>query len=291
MGIATPIRFVSRLTRRRALWGGVAILGSGAIAVAAVLAAITEQSVPSIVLAAIVVALALMAGVLAIDGVSQGVLRVNSDGYATHLTGLHPWHSVLALGTATVEGRRLPTVALRSIDGFVVEQDLLRGFADDEGEAVLDVLDQHAPPLPGFGDVVLDAAWWATVEAEAERAIGVVRESAAREPISRERVPFGFPGLTSAIRLDYGTNLAGERVELIVRQGLDLALTTQDRRWLRQHRRRSPDAATQVAPLFGEHQVKLRPDRGTGFDRITVSLPDQRPLTFNAEEPDRYRAA
>ncbi|MFV0451716.1 MAG: hypothetical protein ACK5LS_05630 [Propioniciclava sp.] len=288
--MAAQRRLVSRLTAGRIVWGVLASVAFVAAAAAAVRAAVAEVSVPSVLLALILAALAGMAIVLSLDGVTQGILRVGPRGYATHLTRLHPWSAVLDIGTAAVEGRPVPAVALRSMTGFVVEQDMLRGFAAEETGAVLAALTDAAPELPGFSEVVLDAAWWATVEAEAERAVGVVRAATGREPETRERVAFGFPGLISAIRLDYGFNDAGERVEVYVRQGLDLALTVDDRRWLRQHRRRSRDAAAQVAVLLGEHQVRMSPSSGTGFDRLRLMAPGERPITFNAEEPDRYSA-
>lgn len=284
-------RIVSRLTTGRVLWGALAVALFVGVAAFSVAESFRAPNVPNIILALILVSFAVMAFVLAWESVTQGILRVGPDGYATHLTRLHPWSSVLAIGTAQVEGRPVPTVALRSTEGFAVQQDTLRGFAADETETVLSALDAAAPELPGFEDVVLDAAWWASVEAEAERAVSVVKEASGREPESRDRVAFGFPGLESAIRLDYGMNPEGERVELFVRQGLDLALTSQGRRWLRQNRRRSADAATQVATLFTDHEVTVLPTRGAGFDRLAVSPAGQKTLVFNAEEPDRFRSA
>lgn len=284
-------RFVSRLTTGRIIWGAVAVVAFLVATVAAVVSAVGDPSVPSVVLALIVTSLAAMTIVLAIDAVGQGILRVGPNGYATHLTREHPWSNVLAIGTAQVEGRPVPVVALRATDGFVVNQDVLRGFAADETDAVVSALRAANPDPPGFGALELDAAWWATVDAEAERAVGVVRNTAGREPVTRERVEFGFPGLVSAIRLDYGSNEAGERVELFVRQGLDLALTTHGRRWLRQHRRRGGDVAEQVEYLFADHEATVTPTPGTGFDRLQVSAPGHKDLVFNAEEPDRYAGA
>lgn len=290
MTTSSTERVVSRLTKRRILWGALAGVAFTGVAMWAIVSAVGSPSVPSVVLALILTSLAAMAVVLAVDAVWQGILRVGPRGYATHLTRPHPWSNVLAIGTAYVEGRPVPVVALRATDGFVVTQDALRGFAAEETDVVLAALREAVPELPGFGELSLDAAWWATVDAEAERAMGVVRHTTGREPEARERVSFGFPGLTSAIRLDYGTNEVGERIELFVRQGLDLAFTTQGRRWLRQHRRREVDAAELVAYLFDDHDVTVAPTQGTGFDRLEVSVPGHKPLVFNAEEPDRFPA-
>lgn len=279
---------VSRRTGRRLLWGALGVCLFGAVAVAAVLAFLARPHVDSGVLVLITVPFLVLAVVLALEGLSQGLVRLDADGYAPPLGTRRAWADVLALGTGRVDGHEVPVVAVRTAGDLPVVQDVFTGFTDDDVPRLLAALRERAGDLPGFAGVALSDAAWARVEAEADRAASVVRETAQREPVSRERVSFGYPGLVSAIRLDYGPNDAGEGVALFIREDADLALTAHGRRWLRQNRKRSADAATQVAWLFGPHTSEVVPSDGAGFDRLIVRAGEHRPLPFNAEEPDRF---
>lgn len=285
MATPDPVWVVSQRSGRRAFWGVLGVAVFGAAAVGALRAFFTAPHVDSAVLVIITLPLLVMAGVLAYEGWAQGRLRLEEAGYVTPLGRRRSWADVLAIGTGLVEGRETPVVAVRSGGG--VAQDAFPGFADAEAPRLVAALRERVSPM-GFGSVDLGEEYWAEVEAEADRAASVVRASSGREPVTRERVDFGYPGLVSAIRLDYGTNDAGERVELLVRWATTLALTAQGRRWLRQDRKRSADPATQVGWLFGPHTVEVQPGTAGGFDRLRVRAEGQRPLPFNAEEPDRF---
>lgn len=275
---------VSRRSGWRALWGAVGVLVFGAAAAWSLFAFVRAPHVDSGVLVLITVPFLVMAVVLALEGLGQGMVRLDASGYSTPLGRRRAWADVLALGTGQVEGRETPVVAVRSGSG--VAQDAFVGFADADAPRLLTALRRRVTP-DGFAGVELRAEHWAAVEAEADRAAAVVRENAGREPVVRERVAFGYPGLVDSVVLDYGTNDAGERVQLIVRQTTTLALTAQGRRWLRQDRKRSADAATQVGMMFGPHTVEVAAAPG-GFDRLEVHVEGQRPIPFNAEESDRF---
>lgn len=276
---------VSRRSGWRALWGAVGVLVFGIAAVGSLVAFVQAPHVDSGILVLITVPFLVMTVVLAIEGISQGMVRVDGSGYGTPLGRRRSWSDVLALGTGLVEGRATPVVAVRS--GAGVEQDAFPGFAGDEASRLLDALGERVQPA-GFGSVDLGPDHWDAVESEAERAASVVRETSGREPVGRQRIAFGYPGLVDAIALDYGTNDAGEQVELLVRQGTTLALTAHGRRWLRQDRKRSADPATQVEWLFGPHASEVVQISAGGFDRLVVRAEGRRPLPFNAEEPDRF---
>ncbi|HHU38160.1 MAG TPA: hypothetical protein GXZ45_02585 [Propionibacterium sp.] len=276
---------VSRRSGWRGFWGLVGILVFGAAAVASLVAFVQAPHVDSGVLVLITVPFLVMAVVLALEGLGQGLVRVDDTGYSTPLGLRRPWRDVLALGAGQVEGREVPVVAVLGDAG--VAQDVFSGFADDDAPRLLTALRERVTPA-GFSSVELGAGHWDAVEAEADRAASVVRGNAGLEPVSRERVDFGYPGLVDSIVLDYGTTDDGERVELLVRQHTTLAVTTQGRRWLRQDRKRSADPATQVGLLFGPHTVELVEATAGGFDRLVVHAEGQRPLPFNAEEPDRF---
>lgn len=283
---ATLVR--SRRTAARGFWGLVGVVVFGLATVAAAIAFVQAPHVDSAVLILIVAPFLVMAVVLAWDGVGQGIARLERDHYRLLAGPPRPYDDVLAIGKGLVDGREVPVVALRDSGAFPVVADTYIGFADADADTLVDALRSRVE-APGFDGVELGAEYWAEVDAEAERAASVVRETGGREAVARERVEFGFPGLITAIRLDYGTNDAGERVELLVRQSTDLALTTHGRRWLRQHRKRSADPATQVGWLFGEHTAEVVPTKGAGFDRLVVrgeGGPGK--LMFNAEEPDRF---
>lgn len=284
---AEPTWVVSRRIGWRGLWGAVGILVFGAAAVASIAAFARAPHVDSFVLVIITVPFLVMAMVLAWEGLGQGLVKLDAAGYSTPLGRRRSWSDVLAVGTGQVEGRETPVVAVRAGEGFPVGQDIFTGFSDAEAPRLVDALRSRVHPV-GFDGLDLGPDWWARVEAEADRSASVVRELCGREPVARERVEFGFPGLVSAVRLDYGPNDAGERVELLVRTASDLAVTAEGRRWLRQNRKRSGDPATQVGWLFEPHTTEVVPSTGAGFDRLVVTVTGRKPLPFNAEEPDRF---
>ena len=278
---------VSRRTGRRGFWAVAGVLLFGLAAAGAVAAFVAAPQVDSFVLVLITLPFLVMAVVMAWEGLGQGLVRLDEAGYSTPLGRRRAWSEVLAVGTGQVDGRETPVVAVRTHEGFGVEQDAFTGFGEDDAARLVDELHGRVSP-PGFAGVDPGPAWWAGVEAEAGRAASVVLRTCGREPVGRDRVEFGFPGLVNAVRLDYGTNDAGERVELLVRSGTDLAVTAHGRRWLRQNRKRSADPATQVGWLFGPHTTEVVPSDGAGFDRLLVTAQGRRPLPFNAEEPDRF---
>lgn len=278
----------SSRTAPRGLWGVLGVLVFGAAALASIAAFVKQPAVDSGVLVLITLPFLVMAVVLALEGLGQGMVRVDEQGYATPLGTRRSWADVLAVGTGQVDGRDTPVVAVRDASGdFPINQDVFTGFADEDAPRLVAALREHAPATR-FGDVEVGQQWWSQVEAEADRATAVVREASGREPVSRERVEHGFPGLPTAIRLDYGTTDAGEGVELVCRLSSDLAVTRDGRRWLRQNRKRSADAATQVTWLFEPHEAKVVPSEGAGFDRLVLTWEGRKPLPFNAEEPDRF---
>ena len=283
---ATVVR--ARSTGTRGFWGLVGVAAFGVATVAAVIGFVQAPHVDSAVMILIVAPFRVMAGVLAWEGIGQGIARLDADGYRLLGGAPRAYGDVLAVGKGMVDGREVPVVALRGDGAFPVVADAYTGFADADADTLVSALRARVD-APGFAGVELGDAYWAEVDAEAARAASLVRDVCGREPLARERVEFGFPGLVSAIRLDYGLNDAGERVELLVRQSSDLALTAHGRRWLRQNRKRSADPATQVGWLFGAHTSAVVPTKGAGFDRLVVRG-EERPgkLTFNAEEPDRF---
>jgi len=272
----------------RAAVGALGVAVFGAVALWALGAAVRDPNVPSIALALMTAPFALMALVLAVEGVGGGLVRVDDDGYRSPLGRRRVWADVLGVGRGRVEGRVLPVVAVRADEGFVVTQDTFKAVPDEEADRLVDAYRDRVPTAPGFGSVHLGEGWWRQVEAEADRAAAVVRETSGREPVARRRVEFGFPGLASALLLDYGTNDAGEGVALVVREDAVLALVVDGCRYLRQTRRRSADAAAQVGLLFGDHTTTRVDSDGAGFDGLRVDTASGRPLRFNAEEPDRF---
>jgi hypothetical protein len=112
----------------------------------------------------------------------------------------------------------------------------------------------------------------------------VVADAISRDPLARERVSYGYPGLVSAIRLDYGTNEAGRPGGGACAVAPAISRWHEGRRWLRQNRKRSADPASQVAWLLGTYQLTEAAEWGAGFDKVTVQVEGQRPLRFNAEE-------
>ena len=120
------------------------------------------------------------------------------------------------------------------------------------------------------------------------RVAAEVEKETGRRPLSVEWIEFGYPGLRSALLLDYGPNQVGEGVQVIARNGADLAIVVDDRRWLRVTRKRTPPVPEGVAALFGAHDTTRHEADGVGFDRLIVEAEGQRPVQFNAEEPDRF---
>lgn len=284
---SAPTWLVSSRLRPRLAWSVGAVVLFAAAAGAAVWDAVRAPSVPTVVLAAILGSLLVMAVVLAAEAVASGILRVDQAGYRM-LGRRRSWSEVLAIGTGRIEGRDAAVVVVRHDEPEVVAQEAFAGFTEEETDRVVATLRDRAGALPGFTEVVVPESWWQGVEAEADRAASVVQASCGREPVRRERVAFGFPGLVDAVLLDYGVTEAGEEVALYVRDGLDLGLVAHGRRWLRQTKRRSVDPATQVGLLFGPHEASIVAGEDGGFDRLIVEVPDRRRLVFNAEEPDRF---
>ena len=277
---------VSRRTGRRGLWGLAGVAVFGALAAAAVAAFVRAPHVDSGVMLVIAVTFLLAAVVLALEGLARGLVHVDAQGYRTPMGLRRAASDVLAVGTGQVEGDRVPVVAVRGTSGGP-EQDVFTGFADQDSDRLVAALRERLHPV-GLAGALPGEDYWARVEAEAERAASVVAAAGGRRPLSRDRVEFGYPGLATALRLDYGTNDAGEGVELVVRESTTLAVVAAGRRWFRQDRKRSADPASQVEWLFGPHTTTVEPSTGTGFDRLVVSVEGRRPLVFNAEEPDRF---
>lgn len=279
---------VSRRTGWRTLWGGLAALIFGAATVSAVLGLVNAPQVDSAVLVLIAVPFLVMALVLAWDGITQGFVHMDAAGYRTPGGRLRPWTKVLAVGVGEVDGRIVPVVALHAEDeSFPITQEVFPGFAEIEAPRLVSALRAFCGEGSGFAGVVVPNQWWQDAEAEADRVVAVVRDDCGRMPVSRDRVEFGLP-ILSAVRLDYGQNDDGDRVEVFCRRTSDLSFSSRGRRWLRQNRKRSADPATQVSMLFGAHTVIEKPNRGAGFDRVVVVPEAGKPLPFNAEEPDRF---
>ena len=282
---------VSRRTGWRAVWGVLGILVFGAAFVAALVAVVSAPHVDSGMLVIITLPFFAAAIVMAAEGVSQGLVHLDADGYRMPLRPRRAWTDVLGVGLGEVDGRRTPVVAVAGTGDFPVIQDTFPGFADADAEALINAIGARVGEPRGFSGLTVDDAWWGDVEAEADRVAALVADAISRDPLARERVSYGYPGLVSAVRLDYGMNEAGDRVEVLCRRTSDLALTHEGRRWLRQNGKRSADPAGQVAWLLGAYQLTEAPSGGAGFDRVTVQVEGQRPLRFNAEEPDRFAMA
>ena len=283
---------VSGRTRSRLTWSLVALAGVAAVVVWSVVDAVREPSVPSVVLASILLATGAGAFVLAGEAVTAGLVRVDADGYRVPLGPPRRWADVLAVGSTAQVGGAVPTVALRDTADplFGVASDTFPGFTDADADALLAEFRQRTPAAPdAFSGVVLPDAWWAEVEAEADRVREAVVAASGRRPVAESRVELGYPGLASALLLDYGRNDAGEGVQVLVRRASDLAIVRDGVRYLRQARRRTPDAAAEVGPLFGPHTTAVLPATALGFAQAVVTVEGRRPLRFNEEEPDRFR--
>lgn len=294
--------FVSGRSRVRLAWTALVLVVVASGVVWAVLDALREPSVPSIVLAAILASLAAGAVVLAGEAFGSGFVRLTADGYRAPLGALRRWADVLAIGSASVEGRRVPAVALRAwpekasgtsgvsrFPEFPVVMDTFVGFTEAEGDALAAEFAARAPGAPGeFSSIVLPPSWWAAVDTEAARVREAVAAASGRHPVAEARVELGYPGLASALLLDYGDNDAGEQVQVLVRLASDLALVVDGVRFLRQARKRTPDAAAEVEALFGPHGTELLPATDLALAQAVVTVEGRRPLRFNAEEPDRF---
>ncbi len=281
---------VSRRSGWRAFWGAVGVLVFGVGTVASVIGFLQAPHIDSGVLVLITAPFLVMAVVLALEGLGQWMVRLDEVGYSTPLGRRRAWSDVLSVGTGRVEGRATPVVAVRATNELGVEQDVFGGFAEAEAPRLVSALAERAAGT-GLADVEPSSAWWAAVETEADRAASVVRERSGREPLGRERIPFGYGDVPTALRLAYGRNSSEEQVDLIVHAGTDLALTVDGRRYLRQQRKRSGDAAEQLGLLFATHATDVVANTGAGFDRIRLrfdGVTGVRPLWFNAEEPDRF---
>lgn len=283
---------VSSRSRGAAAWSVPAVALFVGVAGWTIADVVREVSVPSVVLAAIVTAAALVAVIVAGQSVSAGFVRLDDDGYATPLGTPRRWADVLAVGRVRREGAVVPAVAVRSGEGFPIAHDTFTAFTDADADALLAEVRARAPHAVGdFGAVDLPAAWWAEVEAEAARIRGEVEAASGRLPVAQRRVEFGYPGLTSAILLDYGRNDAGEGVEVVVRRSPDLALVRDGVRYLRQARKKTPDAAAEVGVLFDAHTTEILPGTDLAWPQAVVTAEGRRPLRFNAEEPDLFETA
>lgn len=285
-----PTRVLARRLRVRAAVSALAVAVFGWASLASLGAALATPDVPSITLALIATSWAVAVAVMAAESVGSSVLLLSEAGYRTVLTPLRPWAQVIRVATGLVDNQRVPVVARRDAGDFPVAEDALTGFAEPDTDRALAALGAWAPDAEGgdFSSVLLAPDQRAAFEAEAARVVDDVRAETGREPSSRGWTEFGFPGLASAIVLDYGTNAHGEAVQVVVRHGADVALVVDGRRHLRVTKRRSLPTAAQVAVLFGDHTTTPVPSTGTGFDQLRVDAAGQRPAWFNAEEPDRY---
>lgn len=287
-----PTRVLARRLGLRAAVSALAVAAFGWASVASLAAAWATPDVPSVTLAAIATSWALAVTVMAAESVGSSVLLLSEAGYRSPVTPLRPWSEVLRVSTGLVDNQRVPVVARRADDGdFPIAEDVLSGFGEQDADRAVGALTAWAPGAVGgdFAGISLERAQRAAFEAEAARVVAEVRRLTGREPKHQGWAEFGFPGLASAVVVDYGDNEAGEGVHVVARHGADLALVVDGRRHLRVTKRRSPDAATQVATLFGEHTTTRLPSTGAGFDQVRVDVPGGRPILFNAEEPDRYR--
>ena len=288
--MSDPAWIISRGTRGRVIWASLGAAVFGTAAIWSVAGFIRAPHVDSGVLVLITVPFLVMAVVLGIEGIGQGVVRLDDHGYRTPLGSPRAWADVLAVGTGLVEGQPTPVVAIRSDSALGVEQDAFPGFSGDQAETLVEALSARTSGT-GFVGIEPSADWWEAVEAEAERAVSVVRVRSGKEPLARERITFGFGSMPSALRLYYGRNSLEEHVDLIVHGGTDLALTVGGRRYFRQHRRRSGDPAEDLGLLFATHATDMLPATGSGFDRLRLRFDEVhgvRSMWFNAEEPDRF---
>lgn len=283
-----PRWIVSGRTRARVIRIGLLLTVVAVLVGWAVAEVVAQPSVPSVVMAAILGAAGVAAVVLAGEAFGAGFVHVDSSGYRAPMATPRRWTDVLAVGTATVEGRTVPAVAVRSREGVGIEQDVFTGFADADAEALLTELRSRTPQATGdFSRVAVPATWWAVVDAEAERVRAGVAAASGHQATSA-RVELGYPGLATAVELDYGVNSAGERVTVVVHGRSDLALTVGGVRYLRQDRKKTPDPVDEVGLLFEPHATELSPASELGLAQAVVAVDGRRPLRFNAEEPDRF---
>lgn len=286
-----PTKIVSERIGVRSAVGLLAVVLFGAAAVWTVGAAFTAAAMPQLVVAAIAVSWFVVVAVMAAESVSSSVVVCSEQGYRRPLGGLRPWRRVVRVGTGMIEGQRAPTVALLDDGDFPISQDTFGSFASSgDAQALVNGLLAWAPEAAAgdFSSVDLGEGLRAEIERTADEVAGEVEQATAKRPLSREWIEFGYPGLASAILLDYGENEAGEGVQLIVRRRVDLAIVSEGRRWLRVTKKRTPGVAEGCRALFGPHTTTRQDAVGLGFDQLIVSAAGQRPVQFNAEEPDRF---
>ena len=283
--------FRSSTLPAKMVWLALGGLTVGVLAIWAVADASTAPSVPSVMLAALALVGAVALYTMLAEAVASSMVHLSPQAYAAPVSPARRWEDVLAISTGQVEGRRVPVVALRVPEGgFPLSQDVFTGFVDADADRLVSAMLQWRPEAAdaSFAGVVVPQSWWAEVDAEAERVTDTVAAASGRRPVARERIEFGYPGLASAVRLDYGPNQAGEGVEVIVKRTAELAVVIDGTRYLRQRRKRTPEAATEVEALFGDHTTIVHPGDGLAFDEAVVTTADGVALRFNAEEPDRF---
>lgn len=287
-----PTKIVSEKIGLRAAVSALAVSLFGAAAAWTVAAAISRVDMPAIVVAAIASSWFVVVAVMAFESVSSSIVMCDASGYRRPLGGLRPWETVVRVGTGMIEGQRAPTVALRSDDGdFPIGQDTFGAFASerDAGSLVSGLLAWAPQAAAGdFSGVDLGAALTAEIETSATSVQKQIESAAGMQPETRTWIEFGYPGLSSAILLDYGENDSGERIQVIARRKVDLAIVMDGRRWLRVVKKRSPDVATGFVALLEPHTTTRRDAVGLGFDQLIVTAKGLRPTLFNAEEPDRF---
>lgn len=288
-----PRRVVSgtfRQSRARAILTAVGVL---LVIAWAVSAAIAQPDVSQVVLATILVAMGVMVLVMAGIGLASGVVLLSPAGYRKPLGGIRPWSRVLRVGTYREEGLTCPAVALRSDGDFPIQQELFESFAgDDNAERLVAALVAWVPQAAhdDFSTVTLDASLREEIEASADEVTAAVEQGTGRRPRSRAWIEYGFPGLPTAILLDYGENAQGEGVQIVARRRIDLRLLAEDRAWLRATGKRKGSIESQVAALamlFGPHETRWREVHR--YAQLLVRADGQPTLKFEPEEPDRYR--
>ena len=289
--MASP-RVVSGRLGGRVAVGVLAVVLFGSAAAWAVVAAVSRPEIPQIVLATIAVAWLVVVVVMAVESLTASVVTFSEEGYRRPLGGLRPWEHVVRVGSGIVEGQRTPTVAMLAPEGdFPIIQDEFASFnAPGDTEALVQAMLSWVPDAArgDFSGVELRTGFRASIEESADRVEGDIEALASRRPVSRQWIEFGYPGLESAILLDYGQNSQGEGVQVIVRHAPDLALVVEGQRWIRVNKKRTPPVAEGCAALFGTHTTTREDADGIGFDRLMVEADGQRQVQFNAEEPDRF---
>ncbi len=287
-----PTRVVSGRLGVRIAVSVLAVAVFGAAAAWTVVAAVARPEIPQFVLAAIAVSWMVAVVVMAVESLTASVVTFSAEGYRRPLGGLRRWDHVVRVGSGIVEGQRTPTVALLADEGdFPIIQDEFASYsAPGDTETLVEAMLAWVPDAArgDFSGVELRPEFRASIEESADRVEADIEALASRRPASRQWVEFGYPGLESAIVLDYEQNSQGEGVQVIVRHATDLALVVDGQRWIRVTRKRTPPVAEGLAALFGPHTTTRIDADGIGFDRLIVEADGQRRVQFNAEEPDRF---